>query len=124
MGFFTWLGKRLDRLAESVLDWLVEVTTWVFEQLAIFITALFEKLQKIWPALVAPVLAAVFGEISVLYVIFYAGAVVAQTIMEIWDPLKINNKPSQVFKLEEAPLNSPLPEVRSEARVLKLENWK
>jgi len=123
MGFFTWLGTWLDRVAESVFNWLVDVTTWVVERLIAFLKALFEKLQKIWPTLVAPVLAAAFGELSVLYVIFYAGAVIGQTIMEVWDPLKLKSKPSEVFKLEQAPQSSPLPELRSEARVLKLENW-
>ncbi|NES23380.1 MAG: hypothetical protein F6K41_31800 [Symploca sp. SIO3E6] len=123
MGFFTWLGTWLDRVAESVFNWLVDVTTWVVERLIAFLKALFEKLQKIWPALVAPALAAAFGEISVLYVIFYAGAVLGQTIMELWDPLNLNSKPSQVFKLKQAPQSSPLPELRSEAKVLELENW-
>jgi len=123
MGFFTWLGSWLDRLAESVFDWLVDVTTWVVEKLIIFVKTLFQKLQKIWPTLVAPVLIAAFGELSVLYVIFYAGAVLSQTMMEIWDPLKVNSKPSEVFKFEQAPQNSPLPKSRTEARVLELENW-
>jgi len=122
MGFFTRLGSWIDRLAESVFDWLVDVTTWVVERLMFFIQTLFEKLQKVWSTLVAPVLAAAFGEISVLYVIFYSGAILGQTIMEIWNPLNVNSKPSQVFKLEQAPQHSPLPELRSEARVLKLEN--
>ncbi|NEP56226.1 MAG: hypothetical protein F6K31_04270 [Symploca sp. SIO2G7] len=123
MGFFTQLSDRLDRLAESVFDWLVDVTTWAVEKLTIFVKTLFQKLQKIWPTLVAPVLIAAFGELSILYVIFYAGAVLGQTIMEIWDPIYVNSKSSQVFKLEQAPQISPLPELRSESRVLKLENY-
>lgn len=121
MGFFTWLGSWLDRLAESVFNWLVDVTSWVAEKLVAFVKALFIGLQKIWETAVASVLIAAFGTVAVLYVIFYAGAVLGETIMEIWDPSYVKSKPSKVFKVKQAPQGSPLPKYRSEAKALQLE---
>ena len=44
--------------------------------------------------------------------------------MEIWDPRYASSKPSEVFKLQQAPQDSPLPAKRSEAKILKLKDWK
>ncbi len=112
MVFFTWVGSLIDQF----LDWLGEV----FRH---FIEALVYALQKIWETVVAAALIAAFGYAATLYVIFYAGAVLGETIMEIWDPQYANSKPSKVFKLKQAPQSSPLPEYRSEAKILELENW-
>ncbi|OZH53299.1 hypothetical protein AFK68_18535 [Hydrocoleum sp. CS-953] len=101
---------------DQFLDWLGEVVRY-------FIEALVYALQKIWETLVVTALIAAFGYAATLYVIFYAGAVLGETIMEIWDPQYANSKPSKVFKLKQAPQSSPLPEYRSEAKILELENW-
>ncbi|GET38494.1 hypothetical protein [Microseira wollei] len=122
MGFFTWLGSQLDRLASEVFNWLRDVTTWLAEKLTAFLKALFTGLQKLWETAIASVLTAAFGFASILYVIFYAGSVLGETIMEIWDPRYVNSKPSQVFKLKQAPQNTPLPK-RSEAQTLLIEDW-
>ncbi|NEP63760.1 MAG: hypothetical protein F6K31_43860 [Symploca sp. SIO2G7] len=127
MGFFNWLG----RLAESVFNWLVDVTTWLIEKLVAFVETLFEALQNIWSSEIASVLLEAFGVKDFLYVIFYAAQIAGKVIMEIWDPSYAYSKPSQVFKMQQAqalritqaPKNSPLPKDRSEAKVLKLENW-
>ncbi|NEO57935.1 MAG: hypothetical protein F6K54_35705 [Okeania sp. SIO3B5] len=112
MGFFAWVGSLIDQF----LSWLGEVVRY-------FIEALVYALQKIWETFVVGVLIAAFGAGATLYVIFYAGAVLGETIMEIWDPRYTNSKPSEVFTLKQAPQDSPLPEYRSEAKVLELENW-
>ncbi|UXE63238.1 MAG: hypothetical protein KA717_11620 [Woronichinia naegeliana WA131] len=112
MGFFSWLGSLVDQL----LEWLGQI-------FAAFINALVNLLQLIWETAVATVLIAAFGLVSILYVMFYAGAVLGETIMEIWDPASYTTKPSQVFALEQAPQDSPLPTNRSEAKRLKLQNW-
>lgn len=112
MGFFAWLGSLIDELIE-----------WLGEVFRAFINALVNSLKAIWYSEVAPILTAFFGYLDVtLYVIFYATALLGVTMMEIWDP-RYPNKQSQVFKLKQAPQNSPLPTNRSEARVLELENW-
>ncbi|NES23732.1 MAG: hypothetical protein F6K41_33635 [Symploca sp. SIO3E6] len=139
MGFFTWLGCWLDRVAESVFSWLVDVTSWVVERLAVFVKILFETLQKVWSTEVVFVLIKSFGIKDFLHVIFYATRIAGETIMEIWDPLSVYSKPSQVFKVQQAkalqmtqsqalrttpaPQSSPLPKYRTAAKVLKLENW-
>jgi len=112
MVFFSWVGSLVDQL----LEWLGQV-------FVAFINGLVNLLQLIWETAVATVLIAAFGLISILYVIFYASAVVGETIMEIWDPTSYSTKPSQVFALEQAPQDSPLPTNRSEAKRLKLQNW-
>jgi hypothetical protein len=111
MGFLSWVGGLFDQL----LEWLGQV-------FAAFIYALIDALQLIWETVVVAALIAAFGLISTLYVIFYAGAVLGETIMEIWDPASYTTKPSQVFTLEQAPQDSPLPTNRSEAKRLKLQN--
>ncbi|NES63951.1 MAG: hypothetical protein F6K24_00995 [Okeania sp. SIO2D1] len=35
----------------------------------------------------------------------------------------VSSKPAQIFKLEKAPKNVPLPTKRSKAKILRLENW-
>lgn len=112
MGLFRWLGSLLDQLIE-----------WVGELFAAFLEALIWGLQAIWEIAVATVLIAAFGFVATLYVIFYAGAVLGETMMEVWDPSYVNSKPSQVFNVEQAPQSSPLPKTRSEAKKLKLKNW-
>jgi len=133
MGFFTRLGTWLDRVAESVFNWLVDATTWIIERLFAFVETLFEALQNIWSSEIASVLLEAFGIKDFLHVIFYATKIAGWVIMEIWDPSYIysTSKPSQVFKVQQAqalritqaPKNSPLPQHRSEAKVLKLENY-
>jgi hypothetical protein len=112
MGLFSWLGSLLDQLLD------------LFEGLFVaFFEALIWGLQAIWEIAVAAVLIAAFGLVATLYVIFYAGYVLGETIMEVWDPSYVNSKPSQVFSVEQAPQSSPLPKTRSEAKKLKLRNW-
>lgn len=115
MGFFTWLGSQVGYLVDQMIDWLGEVFRW-------FVESLINALEKIWNTVIASALYAAFGAASVFYVIFYAGTKLGETIMEIWDPDYHKAKPSQVFKLQQAPRNSPLPTQRSEAQVLRLEN--
>ncbi|OCQ91402.1 hypothetical protein BCD67_23600 [Oscillatoriales cyanobacterium USR001] len=112
MGFFAWVGSLIDQLIE-----------WLGRAVKAFIEALVWGLQKLWETVVVGVLIAAFGLVATLYVIFYAGAILGETIMEIWDPRYYNTKPSQVFTLGQAPQNSPLPINRSEAKTLTLENW-
>jgi hypothetical protein len=112
MGFFAWVGSLIDQLIE-----------WLGRVVKAFIEALVWGLQKLWETVIVGVLIAAFGLVATLYVIFYAGAILGETIMEIWDPRYYNTKPSQVFTLEQAPQGSPLPTNRSEAKTLKLDNW-
>ena len=118
MGFFAWLGGLVDQL----LDWLgIAVKA--------FIDALMWVLQRLWETVIAVALIAAFGRVATLYVIFYAGAALGETIMEAWDPNYYSSKPSEVFAVEQAPnfrpvyQNSPLPTNRSEAKLLDLRNW-
>ena len=71
-----------------------------------------------WETVIATALIMAFGYASVLHVIFYAGAVLGETIMEIWEPVFYDSQPAEVFKIRQAPENSPLPTRRSEAKVL------
>jgi len=127
MGFFNWLG----RVAESVINWLVDTTTWIIERLIDFVQTLFQALQNIWSSKVASVLLEAFGVKDFLHVIFFAAKTVGWVIMEIWDPSYVYSKPSQVFKVQQtqalrmtpAPKGSPLPQQRSDAKVLRLENY-
>lgn len=111
MGLFRWLGGLLDELIE-----------WLGRVFLAFIEALVGLLKAIWYTAVATVLIAAFGYVATLYLIFFAVGLFAETMMEIWDP-RYPNKQSQVFKLEQAPQDSPLPKNRSEAKVLELQNW-
>jgi hypothetical protein len=115
MGFFTWLGSQVGCLIDQMINWLGEVCRW-------FIESLINALEKIWNTVIASALYAAFGAASIFYVIFYAGAKLGETIMEIWDPVYHNTKPSKVFIVKQAPQNSPLATRRSEAQVLTLEN--
>ncbi|NJO65209.1 MAG: hypothetical protein HC836_46035 [Richelia sp. RM2_1_2] len=115
MGFFTWLGSQVGCLIDQMIDWLGEVCRW-------FIESLINALEKIWNTVIASALYAAFGAATIFNVIFYAGTKLGETIMEVWDPLYPHTKPSKVFKLQQAPRNSPLPTQRSEAEVLRLEN--
>jgi len=112
MGIFTWLGSLFDQLVE-----------WLGKAVVVFINALINVLKLLWEAVVVAALIAAFGLVATLYVIFYAGNVIGETIMEVWDPIYANTKPSEVFVLEQAPQNSPLPKNRSEAKKLSLTNW-
>ncbi|MCX5965502.1 MAG: hypothetical protein NT070_20955 [Cyanobacteria bacterium] len=111
MGLFQWLGKLLD-----------DLIGWLGRAVAAFLEAFVWALDKIWETAIATVLLAAFGSVVVLYAIFYSGAVLGQTIMEIWDPRYSDSKPSQVFQVKQAPQSSPLPKYRSEAKVIALEN--
>ena len=112
MRLFQWLGKLLDDL----IYWLGEVVK-------IFLQDLVWDLQRLWETAIAAALTAAFGTTAVLYVIFYAGVVLGETIMEVWNPAKYNSRPSEVFNLQQAPQDSPLPTSRREAKILILENW-
>ncbi|NEQ68855.1 MAG: hypothetical protein F6K21_25810 [Symploca sp. SIO2D2] len=57
MGLFNWLG----RVAESVFNWLADVTTWIIERLFAFVETLFQALQNIWSSEIASVLLEAFG---------------------------------------------------------------
>lgn len=114
MGFFEWFGSEIDYLVDQMFSWLGEAYEW-------FIKSIISGLRKIWDTVIATALYTAFGVASVLYVIFYAGAMLGETIMEIWDPNYHNTKPSQIFKLQQAPQNSPLPTQRSQAQILLLE---
>ncbi len=112
MGLFQWLGKLLD-----------DLISWLGRSVKVFLEELIWALQKIWNTLIAATLLAAFGSAAILYVIFYSGAVLGQTIMEVWDPEYHDSKDSEVFVIGQAPQNSPLPTKRREAKVLTLENW-
>lgn len=112
MGFFTWVGSLVDQLI-----------AWLGRAVKAFIDGLVWTLQRLWDTVVVGALIAAFGFVATLYVIFYAGAVLGETIMEIWDPAYYSSKPSEVMILEQAPQDSPLPTNRSEAKRLKLQNW-
>ncbi len=112
MGFFTWVGSLIDQLIE-----------WLGRAVAAFINALVDLIKALWETVIVTALIAAFGLVATLYVIFYAGAVLGETIMEIWDPAYYSSKPSEVFVLEQAPQNTPLPTNRNAAKRLKLQNW-
>jgi len=112
MGLFSWLGDLLDQL----INWLGRIVK-------AFLEALIWALEELWNAVVAVALVAAFGYAATLYVVFYAGYALGETIMEIWDPHYHDSKSSQVFKLLQAPQDTPLPTRRSEAKVLVLKNW-
>lgn len=84
--------------------------------------ALFNAIEPIWDTCIVTVLIASFGEAKTLYVIFYAGILPNEIMMEIWDPIYLN-KQSQFFKLKLNFENLFLPKNRSEAKVLQLQNW-
>jgi hypothetical protein len=112
MGFFAWAGGLID-----------ELLAWLGRAFQAFIEGLVWAIEKIWQTAVVTVLIAAFGAVATLYTIFYAGYFLGETIMEVWDPRFYDSKSAQVFKLEKAPQNSPLPTQRSEAKILKLQNW-
>ena len=112
MGLFTWLGSLVDQLIE-----------WLGRAFKAFIDGLMSVLKRLWDTVVVTDLIAAFGFAATLYVIFYAGAALGKTIMEIWDPNYYSSKPSKVFKLKKTPQNTPLPTNRSKAKVLELEDW-
>ena len=112
MGLFQWLGSLLDDLIE-----------WLGRAVKAFLESLMWALQNVWEALVETALIAAFGAATVLYVIFYTGAAMGETMMEVWDPNRHSSIPSEVFKLKQAPQSSPLPTSRREAKILTLENW-
>ncbi len=110
MGFFSWLGGLVDQL----LDWLGRAV-------AAFINALVATIQALWYSAIVGVLIGAFGYAATLYAIFYAGAVLYETLMEVWNPN--SNKPSEVFSIEQAPANTPLPRQRSQVtKVMALKN--
>lgn len=111
MGFFAWVGGLID-----------ELIAWLGRAFESFIRGLVWALEAIWQTAVVSVLIAAYGAIATLYVIFYTGFLIGETIMEVWDPSYVNSKPSQVFTIDKAPQDSPLP-TRSEAQKLTLKNW-
>jgi len=118
MGFFSWVGSLIDQLIE-----------WLGRAVAAFINGLVDLIKALWETVIVTALIAAFGLVATLYVIFYAGAVLGETIMEIWDPSYYSSKPSEVFVVEQAPTfgqalqDSPLPTNRSAAKKLTLQNW-
>ncbi len=111
MGFFAWLGGLVDQFIE-----------WLGRAIAAFARALVSIIQAVWYAAMVGVLIAAFGKALTLYAIFYAGAILTETLMEVWDP-KYPNKPSEVFSIEQAPENTPLPKQRSQAtKIMALTN--
>ncbi len=111
MGFFSWLGSLLDQLV-----------SWLGRVVMAFLEALMWALQRIWDTVVVSLLIGAFGFVAVLYVIFYASYILGETLMEVWDPHQ-SHKPSETFKLRQAPQSSPLPKNRNEAKVLELTGW-
>lgn len=111
MGLFQWLGKLLD-----------DLISWLGRAVAAFLEAFVNALQAIWNVAITSVLIAAYGYVSVLYAIFYAGAVLGETIMEVWDPRFATTRESQVFRVKQAPMKSPLPTRRSNEHVIVLEN--
>ena len=109
--FKQWLGKLLD-----------DLISWLGRAVAAFLQAFVNALQAIWDVAIATVLIAAFGYVSVLYAIFYAGAVLGETFMEVWDPRFVTTKQSKVFRVKQAPQKSPLPTQRSNDHVIILEN--
>ena len=110
--FFHFLANLFDAMIE-----------WLGEEVTSFLQKLIDKLQSIWETQIRTALLTAFGDTSVLYIIFYAGEAIGETIMEIWDPRYYDSKPSQVFQLKQYPIDNPLPKRRQDARVLMLENW-
>ncbi|HIK09667.1 MAG TPA: hypothetical protein IGS52_05275 [Oscillatoriaceae cyanobacterium M33_DOE_052] len=111
MGFFAWLGGLVDQFIE-----------WLGQAIAAFARALVSIIQAVWYTAMVGVLIAAFGYASTLYAIFYAGAILTETLMEVWD-YRYSNKPAQVFSVEKAPANTPLPRYRSEVtKVMALTN--
>ena len=109
MGIFTWLGDLADQLL-----------AWLGRTLKAFIDALLSALKSIWKNQVVSVLKAVFGFVNYLYMIFYKGDSLGETIMEIWNPN--SNTSSEVFKMIQAPLGATLNKNRKEAKILQLTN--
>jgi predicted membrane chloride channel (bestrophin family) len=107
MGIFQWLGSLLDQLI-----------SWLGRLVAAFLEALVLVIEALWYSVISVTLLAAFGAVTVLYAIFYATAVAGETLMEVWDPRYVDQKPSEVFKIKQAPQQSPLPTKRSEAKVL------
>ncbi|WP_017721049.1 hypothetical protein [Kamptonema formosum] len=111
MGFFAWLGGLVDQL----IDWLGRAA-------AAFVISLVSIIQAVWHTAIVGVLIPAFGMADILCAIVYAGAILTETLMEIWDPKSLN-KPSQLFSIEQAPENTPLPKQRSEVtKVMVLKN--
>ncbi|MGB3510652.1 MAG: hypothetical protein WBA93_15755 [Microcoleaceae cyanobacterium] len=111
MGFFSWLGGLLDQLVD-----------WLGRAFMAFLEALVNTIQLLWYSAIATVLLAAYGFAATLYVIFYAGVTLSETLMEIWDP-RYEYKPAQVFSVEAAPTNTPLPKNRSQVtKVMALKN--
>jgi hypothetical protein len=112
MGLFAWLGSLLDQLI-----------AWLGRSVADFLEALVYAIQAVWYTAIASVLIAAFGAGVVLYAIFLATEIAGEILMEVWDPRYYDSKPSEVFIIEQAPQNPPLPTQRSQAKVLSLKNW-
>ncbi|WP_143046498.1 CHAT domain-containing protein [Trichormus sp. NMC-1] len=110
-GLFTFLGELFDDLIK-----------WLGKKCVDFIQKLIDNLQLVWQSISSTLLIA-FGNVPVLYGIFYAESMQGETLMEIWDPAYYDSKPSQVFSVRQYPIDNPLPTRRSDARVLMLENW-
>ena len=132
MGLFQWLASLLDQLVINInmgrYQWVSslfdQLIAWLGEVVTNFVRKLIENIKRDWNKLILPTLISAFTvEAIVLYTIFYAGPVVGQTIMEIWDARYFDTKESQVFILKEAPQDTPLSTNRSEAKILQLENW-
>jgi hypothetical protein len=82
-------------------------------------------LEPIWDSEIAPVLIREFGQNTPLSVIFYQGKYSGEVLMEIWDPLHVKNKSSQVFAIRGVPKSEVrcFATSRQQAQVLNLNNW-
>lgn len=86
---------------------------------------LLQKLTPLWEKAIEPTLIQEFGRGSTLYCIFYRNKHSSQQIiMEIWDPHYVEQKPSQVFKLDGFPPEAiqDFPDYREEAEILIMQN--
>ncbi|MGL4497560.1 MAG: hypothetical protein ACRCU2_00735 [Planktothrix sp.] len=85
---------------------------------------LLQILAPLWEQAIEPKLIQEFGQGSTLYCIFYQDRDPSLVILEIWDPRYVEQKPSQVFKLEGFPPKAiqNLPKYREQAEILILQN--
>ena len=110
----------------SVLSWFKELFTqlvaWLGEAVARFVEDLLRVMENAWSSWILPALQKAYGAVSSYYVIFYRSAKkLYETCVEIWNPQALHTRPSRVFRLKQAPANTPLPSRREDARVMVLE---
>ena len=106
-------------------QWLSDMIEWFRQQpnpseYDIFL----QQLTPFWDRAIEPTLIREFGQGSTLYCIFYRDRDPSQVNLEIWDPNYVEQKPSQVFKLQGFPPKAiqNLPNHREQAEILILQN--